>query len=120
MDVDSKISKLKKHPDFTRRVGMILIHNGVVRQWSRTDEKEVLCLKVKVDHERIENIVHQAEARPGIFKVIVETREGRFKPGDDLMLIVVAGDIRENVLPVLEQTLNRVKKEALSKQETTV
>jgi molybdopterin synthase catalytic subunit len=33
------------------------------------------------------------------------------------MLVVVAGDIRENVFPVLEETVNRIKKEALSKKE---
>jgi molybdopterin synthase catalytic subunit len=33
------------------------------------------------------------------------------------MFIAVAGDIRENVLPVLEETLNRLKKEAVKKRE---
>jgi len=31
--------------------------------------------------------------------------------------IAVAGDIRENVLPVLEMKLNRLKKEAVKKRE---
>ena len=33
------------------------------------------------------------------------------------MFIAVAGDIRENVLPLLEKTLNRLKKEAVKKRE---
>ena len=33
------------------------------------------------------------------------------------MFIAVAGDIRENVPPVLEETLNRLKKEAVKKRE---
>jgi hypothetical protein len=37
-----------------------------------------------------------------------------------VMFIAVAGDIRENVLPVLEKTLNRLKKEAVKKQEKLV
>jgi molybdopterin synthase catalytic subunit len=96
---------------------MILVHNGVVRQWSRKDKSEVTRLEVKVDGEKITGIIKAAENRPGIFRVLAEAREGTFTPGEDLMLVVVAGDIRENVFPVLEETVNRIKKEALSKKE---
>jgi molybdopterin synthase catalytic subunit len=43
--------------------------------------------------------------------------EGELKVGDDLLLIAVAGDIRENVIPVLTDTLNTVKKSVTSKTE---
>jgi molybdopterin synthase catalytic subunit len=39
------------------------------------------------------------------------------QPGDDLLFIVVAGDIRENVKPVLADLLDRIKAEAVSKSE---
>ncbi len=117
MEPGQKIAELKKDPQFPRKVGMILVHNGVVRQWSRNDGIEVQQLEVHVDHERIEEIISYSESRPGIFRVSVEAREGLFVPGDDLMLVLVAGDIRENVFPVLEETVNRIKKEALSKRE---
>jgi len=117
MDSQAVINDLKKDPAFAQNVGMILVHNGVVRQWSRKDKSEVTRLEVKVDGEKINAIVKAAENRPGIFRVVAEAREGTFSPGEDLMYVVVAGDIRENVFPVLEETVNRIKKEALDKKE---
>jgi molybdopterin synthase catalytic subunit len=46
--------------------------------------------------------------------------EGERRVGDDVLLIVVAGDIREHVLPVLEETLNRLKSEAVIKKEEVI
>jgi molybdopterin synthase catalytic subunit len=57
---------------------------------------------------------------PGISAVEAHLFTGRRYVGDDVMLIAVAGDIRENVLPVLEKTLNRLKKEAVKKREKLV
>lgn len=39
------------------------------------------------------------------------------KPGDDLLFLVVAGDIRENVKSVFAELLDRIKSEAVLKQE---
>ena len=41
----------------------------------------------------------------------------RFSPGDDLLFILVAGDIRENIKPVLADLLDRIKSEAIRKTE---
>ena len=42
---------------------------------------------------------------------------GTFQPGDDLLYIIVAGDIRENIKPVLAELLDRIKAEAVTKKE---
>jgi molybdopterin synthase catalytic subunit len=52
--------------------------------------------------------------------VIVETCEGTLKPGDDLLFIVVAGALREDVKPVLAELLDRVKDEAVTKSEAKI
>ncbi len=36
------------------------------------------------------------------------------------MYVLVAGEIRDNVFPVLEETVNRIKKEILNKEEDIV
>ena len=46
MDITKTIQELKKRPEFTDNVGMILIHNGVVRNWSRKDRNAVTALQV--------------------------------------------------------------------------
>ena len=57
------------------------------------------------------------ERRPGIFKIVAEAAEGDLKPGDDLLFLVVAGDIREHVKATFAELLDRIKSEAVVKQE---
>lgn len=117
MDISKTIAKLKQRPDFTENVGMILIHNGVVRNWSRQDHSEVGSLQTEVDHELVEQLRQEYLQKPGIYEIIIETESGSFQPGDDLLFIIVAGDLRENIKPVLSELLDRVKAEAISKKE---
>ena len=117
MDLDQSIQELKQTPGFTDNVGMILVHNGVVRGTSRNDSSQVKQLEVTPDLDKINSIRHEFEAKEGIFKIIVEAKQGTFKPGDDLLYIIVAGDIRENVTAVLNRMLNQIKSEAIHKKE---
>lgn len=117
MDISKRIKQMKSTPGFVDNVGMVLVHNGVVRAWSRDDKKGVKCLEVTPDYEEIENIRQEFLNKPGIFDIVVEAKEGRFIPGDDLLYIIVAGDIRENVKPVLADLLDRVKSGPIRKKE---
>lgn len=117
MDVSAIINKLKQEPGFTENVGMVLAHNGVVRAWSRDGHKDVESVEVFPDRARMEELRKEYEQKPGIFRVEVEAAEGKLVPGDDLLVIVVAGDVRENVKPVLAELLDRIKAEAVKKRE---
>ena len=118
MDISKRIAEMKKQPGFTDNVGMILIHNGTVRGWSRMDNKKtVVALEVTPDFDKIEAIRKEFMQREGIFEIVAEAKTGRFQPGDDLLYLIVAGDIRENIKPVLAELLDRVKAEAITKKE---
>lgn len=117
MDISKAIGKLKQEPGFADSVGMVLVHNGTVRSWSRKDRQQVTALEVTPDQEKIQELVREFSARPGIFRIIAEARSGRFQPGDDLLFIIVAGDVREHVKPVLSELLERIKAEGVSKRE---
>ncbi len=117
MDITKTIAEMKKDPLFAENVGMILIHNGVVRAWSRKDRSSVSSVEVSPDRDRIEALRKEYEQKPGIYKIAVEARSGNLRPGDDLLFIIVAGDIRENVKPVLAELLDRIKAEAVVKSE---
>jgi molybdopterin synthase catalytic subunit len=117
MDITRTIADLKKEPGFTENVGMVLIHNGVVRAWSRKDHSSVSYVEVAVNEEKLNALRDEYSKKPGIFRIIIEAQTGRLKPGDDLLFIVVAGDIREHVKPVLAELLDRVKAEAVIKTE---
>jgi molybdopterin synthase catalytic subunit len=117
MDISKAIAEMKREPGFADNVGMILIHNGVVRGWSREDKSSVSYVDVAADKTKIDALHREYSNKPGIYKILVEFKTGRLKPGDDLLFIVVAGDIRENVKPVLSELLDRVKSEAITKAE---
>jgi molybdopterin synthase catalytic subunit len=118
MDITQEIAKMKAEPGFAEHVGMILVHNGVVRGWSRADKSPVALLEVEPDADKIESLRQEYSVKPGIYKILVEAKRGTLKPGDDLLFILVAGDIRENVKPVLSELLDRIKSEAVHKKES--
>ena len=116
MDIQPMIEAVKRHPDYDK-VGMILCHNGVVRGTSR-DGKAVTGLRVEVDHDRLKEIIAAGKSREGIVEILVEIEENKdLSIGDDVMLLVVAGDIRDRVLSTLEDTLNAIKSQVTKKTE---
>lgn len=116
MDINELVERIKRRPDF-HKVGMILCHNGVVRGTSR-DGRKVNGLRVAVDQEQLERVVRTHKERPGIFEVLVQINADRdLKVGDDVMLLAVAGDIRENVTAALSDALNSIKSTVTTKTE---
>lgn len=115
MDIGRKIAEMKLDPQFSQHVGMVLVHNGIVRGWSRESKTPVTRLEVRVNAEKIEELRREFEAKSGIFRIIVDARSGMLDPGDDLLFIIVAGDLRENVKPALSNLLERIKSEAVTK-----
>jgi molybdopterin synthase catalytic subunit len=113
--LDGMVKKIKAMPG-SDSVGMIICHNGIVRGTSR-DGRKVAGVAVSADRKKLNDIITGQKSRPGIFEILVHINEGELKVGDDLLLIAVAGDIRENVIPVLTDTLNSVKKTVTSKTE---
>lgn len=109
------IEKVKRETD-TAKVGMIVCHNGVVRGTSRAGEPAEY-LDIDVDSDAWERVLDEMRAEPGIAAIEAHLCTGRRQIGEDVMFVVVAGDIRENVFPVLEKTVNRLKKEAVLKKE---
>jgi len=116
MNIDIMMESIKRNPDYDK-VGMILCHNGVVRGTSR-DGRAVEGLKVAVDHQKLAHIISEQKKIAGIVDIKVEIAEDRdLAVGDDVMLLLVAGDIRENVIAVLTDTLNLIKSTVTSKTE---
>jgi len=115
MDINSLIEKIKLRDDYSR-VGMILCHKGVVRGTSR-DGRVVSGVMVDADYTELDAILAEQRKRPGIVDILVELNEGDLSVGEDLLLIIVAGDIREHVIPVLSDTLNAIKERVTKKVE---
>ena len=119
MDIAAMIAEIRRRPDF-KRVGMLLAHNGVVRETTR-DGRSVRGMRVSVNHDRLQRILNEQRMRPGIVDIRVAIAENRdLSVGDDVMLLIVAGDIRENVIAVLTDTLNQIKTTVTEKTEYVV
>jgi molybdopterin synthase catalytic subunit len=116
MDLLKMIEAAKKHPE-ADRIGMILCHNGVVRGTSR-DGRDVSGLRITVDHDKLKAVIAKNKQQPGIVDILVEIAEDRdLAVGDDVMFLVVAGDIREHVIAALTDTLNAVKSSVTNKTQ---
>jgi len=115
LDMNRMIEIIKKNQDF-EKVGMILCHNGIVRGYSK-DGRKVKALKVKLDNAKLTNLINRIKRKPGIIDVLVDIREGELSIGEDIMYVVIAGDIRENVFPALKEVVNSIKSYVIKKEE---
>ena len=106
--IEELIATIKSHPR-VGQCGMILCHNGIVRRTSR-DGRPVNGLKIEVDHVKLKQVCNKYKQLPGIVEILVEiTDRKNLSVGDDVMYLVVAGDIRENVVAALSGALNEIK-----------
>ncbi len=116
MDIKALVGQIKQLPNY-HEVGMILCHNGVVRGTSR-DGRRVSGLRVAVDRAQLKRVVENHKARAGIIEILVQINaDCDLRVGEDVMLLAVAGDIRENVTAVLSDTLNAIKSTVTTKTE---
>ncbi len=113
--IEELVARIKTRAD-RDLLGMIVCHNGVVRGKSREGAK-VSHLDVMKNDESWDRILEDVRKRTGIVGVEAHLFTGRRDVGQNVMVVVVGGDIRENVFPALEETVNRLKKEGVSKRE---
>ncbi|MDL1974099.1 MAG: molybdenum cofactor biosynthesis protein MoaE [Deltaproteobacteria bacterium] len=115
IDPASMIHAIKQDPRYPE-CGMILCHNGVVRGRSLSG-RPVSALDVKVDRNRLEDLLAEQRQRPGIIDIRADIREGLLQQGEDIMVVVIAGSARKKVLPVLSEVIDRIKKEVVNETE---
>jgi molybdopterin synthase catalytic subunit len=95
---------------------MFLVHNGVVRGTSRSGAL-VAGMELSVDRERLDDIVESARLMEGVTYVRAWVNEGVLAVGDDIMYVVVAGDIREHVFEALQALVRMIKTQVVTEVE---
>lgn len=113
--MDAWLAELKTEAG-AEGVGMYLVHNGVVRGHSR-DGRPVSSMILGVDHERLAEILETARLMEGIVAVKAWVNEGDLAIGDDIMYVLVAGDIRDNVFGALQAVVKMIKTEVVTEEE---
>jgi molybdopterin synthase catalytic subunit len=113
--IDEWIKEIKGNCD-PESLGMILVHNGIVRGTAK-DGKPVKGLKLSYDKNALDGCVARLKNREGISAIMVWINSGVLSIGDDIMYLLVAGRFRTDVLPVLEELLSTVKNEIVHEEE---
>jgi len=113
--IEQWIRDIKMRSNF-KDLGMILVHNGIVRATSK-DGKPVRGMHLSYDKKKLSHLLDELSKRDGIVEIKVWINEGLLKIGDDIMYAFVAGKFRTSVIPVLEELVSRIKKEIVSETE---
>lgn len=121
--VDQWLREARADPAWSN-CGMYLIHNGVVRETARAQVRDgeadlppVRGMVFSCDRERLASAVEATKALPGIGYVRVWVNGGRLAVGDDIMLVLVGGDIRPHVLDALEHLVSEIKETCVTETE---
>jgi molybdopterin synthase catalytic subunit len=109
------IQEVKAQPG-SAAIGMMLAHQGIVRGTTRSGEP-VRGMMLSTDRGRLEQVLAEARTWPGIVAVRGWVNEGVLSVGDDIMRVLVAGDIRENVFAALQQLVSLIKSEVVSESD---
>ena len=92
--------------------GMYLFHNGVVRQTAkasvRQGEKEL---------PPVAGLILSYDEMPGIYYARVWLNQGELQVGDDMMRVLVGGDIRPRVIDALQALVEEIKLNCVKETE---
>ena len=121
--LDAWLLEAKRH-ESAPKIGMYLTHNGVVRQSARAkvrqgaeDTKPVTGMYFAYDREKVDAVIADAYKMDGIYYIKVWLNEGELSLGDDIMYVLVGGDIRPHVVDALQYLVGRIKSECVTETE---
>lgn len=119
-----KLLKDAKKDKNAKKCGMFLVHNGVVRETARAkvrqgkrNAKNVKGMLFSYDEKKVEKAKNKALRMKGIYYISVWLNSGNLKLGDDIMIVLVGGDIRPNVINCLENLVAEIKTKCVIEQE---
>jgi molybdopterin synthase catalytic subunit len=113
--ISAWIDEIKREAD-PDGLGMILVHNGIVRGTTKKGES-VRRMRLSYDKERLERLLAEHRKKEGILDIRAWINSGEAGIGDDIMLLLVAGRFRTDVLPVFESVLSTIKNEIVHEEE---
>ena len=121
--IDQWLAEAKAAPE-AENCGMYLTHCGTVRRSAKakvrlgeTDTRNVTGMRFSYDAEKVARAVDATKAMDGIFIVRVWLNEGVLNLGDDIMLVLIGGDIRPHVVDALQFLVGSIKSECVVEEE---
>lgn len=121
--MDTWMKEAKRDPNASR-IGMYLTHNGIVRETPKAKVRNgedtgklVTGMQFSYDAEKVERFIAQTKEREGIYYVRVWLNEGTLQVGDDIMYVMIGGDIRPRVIDALNFLVGKIKTECVEERE---
>ena len=120
--MDQWLKEAKAH-ESAPKIGMYLTHNGVVRATAKAKARhgeaaeDVSGMVFSYDAEKVESVLCAARELEGIHYIRLWLNEGELRVGDDIMYVLIGGDIRPRVVAALDYLVGRIKNECVVETE---
>lgn len=120
--MDAWMAEAKAH-ESAEKIGMYLTHNGIVRKSAKAkvrlgkDAKDVTGMLFSYDQAKVDAAVEETYALDGIYYVKAWLNEGELTVGDDIMYVLIGGDIRPHVVDALQFLVGKLKNECVEETE---
>ena len=121
--MDLWLKEAKSH-ESAPNIGMYLTHNGVVRRSAKAkvrqgaeDTRPVSAMDFSYDGAKVDAVISETLRMDGIYYLRVWLNEGRLQMGDDIMYVLIGGDIRPHVTAALDYLLSKIKNECVTEKE---
>ena len=121
--MDQWLQEAKVHAS-APKIGMYLTHNGIVRQTAKAKVRygaegtqEVTGMLFSYDQEKVDGVIADTYKMEGIYYIKVWLNEGQLSVGDDIMYVLIGGDIRPRVVDALQYLVGRIKNECVTETE---
>lgn len=104
--------------------GMYLLHNGVVRKTAKASVRSeegstepVIAMEFSYDKNKADFFINETRKLEGIYYVKTWLNEGTLSIGDDIMMVLIGGDIRPHVVDALQFLVGKLKNECVIEKE---
>ena len=120
--MDAWLKEAKAH-ESAGKIGMYLTHNGTVRGTAKAqvrlgqDSAPVTGMVFSYDAAKVAAAIEAAYQLDGIYYIKVWLNEGELQVGDDIMYVLIGGDIRPHVVDGLQFLVERIKTECVVETE---
>lgn len=121
--IDEWLVEAKQH-ESAPLCGMYLTHNGTVRETAKAKvrsgqegTKPVVGMHFSYDRAKLDTVIDETYKMDGIYYIKTWLAEGELKTGDDIMYVLIGGDIRPHIIDALQYLVGRIKNECVEEVE---
>jgi len=121
--MDEWLKEAKLDPK-SSQVGMFLVHNGTVRETAKAKVRlgaegtaPVTGMVFSYDEDKVNAAIEETYKLQGVYYVRTWLNEGQLEVGDDIMYVLIGGDIRPNVIDGLQFLVQKIKTECVTEIE---